>query len=74
MGDEDPSEGDSARQARGTVARMRPPRPVRLALDAALAAAALAVSLGAMSHGGWDREELAGDARELDGSVSVSRS
>jgi signal transduction histidine kinase len=46
---------------------MRPTRPLRLALDGALAALALVVSLGAMSHGGWDREELAADGRDLDG-------
>ena len=46
---------------------MRPTRPLRLALDGALAAFALVVSLGAMSHGGWDREELAADGRDLDG-------
>ena len=46
---------------------MRPTRPLRLALDGALAAVALVVSLGAMSHGGWDREELAADGRDLDG-------
>ena len=45
---------------------MPPPRPVRLVLDAALAAFSLVASLGSMSHGGWDREELAGDARDLD--------
>jgi signal transduction histidine kinase len=46
---------------------MRPTRPLRLVLDGALAAVALVVSLGAMSHGGWDREELAADGRDLDG-------
>jgi len=46
---------------------VRPTRPLRLALDGALAAVALVVSLGAMSHGGWDREELAADGRDLDG-------
>jgi signal transduction histidine kinase len=50
-----------------TVERMRATRPGRLVLDALLAAVVLMVSLGAMSHGGWDRGEVDRDARDLDG-------
>lgn len=43
-------------------------RPGRLVLDVVLAGIVLAVSLGAMSHGGWDRNgDGGGGARELDG-------
>jgi signal transduction histidine kinase len=41
-------------------------RPARLLLDVLLAVVVLAASLGAMSHGGWDRNGTDGGARELD--------
>jgi signal transduction histidine kinase len=46
---------------------MRALRPGRLLLDALLACVVLVISLNSMSHGGWDRDEAAGDERELDG-------
>ena len=46
---------------------MRAARPGRLLLDALLACVVLGISLGAMSHGGWDRDEVDRDARDLDG-------
>jgi signal transduction histidine kinase len=41
-------------------------RPGRLLLDAVLAGVVLAISLGAMSHGGWERDEAGPGGRELD--------
>jgi hypothetical protein len=46
---------------------MRAVSPRRLLLDGLLAVAVAFVSLGAMSHGGWDRDEVDTDERELDG-------
>ena len=46
---------------------MRALRPGRLLLDALLACVVLVISLNSMSHGGWDRDEAAGDERGLDG-------
>jgi signal transduction histidine kinase len=45
---------------------MPPGRPARLLLDVLLTAFVLAASLGAMSHGGWDRNGTDGGARDLD--------
>jgi signal transduction histidine kinase len=47
---------------------MRTARPVRLLLDAVMAGAVLAVSLGAMSHGEWGRDDPDPDPgdRQLD--------
>jgi signal transduction histidine kinase len=46
---------------------MRAVRPSRLLRDAVIAVVVFAVSVGAMSHGGWDRNEVDRDVRELDG-------
>jgi signal transduction histidine kinase len=45
---------------------MRALRPRRLLLDAVVACLVLGVSLGAMSHGGWGRDEPDRDDMELD--------
>lgn len=42
-------------------------RPRQLLIDAVVACAVLAVSLGAMTHGRWDRDEPGQDGRDLDG-------
>jgi signal transduction histidine kinase len=46
---------------------MRGVRPRRLVLDAVVACVVLAVSLGAMTHGGWRGDETDPAGRELDG-------
>ena len=51
----------------GTVERVRGIRPASLLFDAVVAGAVLMISLGAMSHDGWGREDGDRSDRDLDG-------